>query len=116
MRIVKQVRATFGDALWADFVTHANARYTSTPSYVPSVALLSVALIGLNVNRLRYPIRSDELSFCTSLSTSLICSAPCGHGHLDLRVVHGEHLRISPFLPDAVKVHRPERVGVPMAG
>ena len=27
MRIVKQVRATFGDALWADFVTHANARY-----------------------------------------------------------------------------------------
>ena len=58
MRIVKQVRATFGDALWADFVTHANARYTSTPSYVPSVALLSVALIGLNVNRLRYPIRS----------------------------------------------------------
>ena len=33
-------------------------RATSTPSYVPSVALLSVALIGLNVNRLRYPIRS----------------------------------------------------------
>ena len=91
-------------------------RATSTPSYVPSVALLSDALIGLNVNRLRYPICSVALSFCTSLSTSLICSAPCGHGHLDLRVVHGEHLRISPFLPDAVKVHRPERVAVPMAG
>ena len=31
MRIVKQVRATLGDALclslWADFVTHTNARY-----------------------------------------------------------------------------------------
>ena len=39
MRLVKQVRATFGDALclratlgdalslWADFVTHTNARY-----------------------------------------------------------------------------------------
>jgi hypothetical protein len=31
MRIVKQVRATLGDALclslWADFVTHANACY-----------------------------------------------------------------------------------------
>jgi hypothetical protein len=30
------------------------------------------------------------------------------YGHLDLRVVHGEHLRISRFLPDAVKVHRPQ--------
>jgi len=41
--IVKQVRATLGDALslWADFITHANACYIvhATPSYGPSVAL-----------------------------------------------------------------------------
>ena len=110
MRIVKQVRATFGDALWADFVTHANARYIDTilrpfrrpdrltPRYVYATPIRSLA-------QLLY--KSEYISQC---------NAPCGHGHLDLRVVHGEQLRISLFLPDAVKVHRPERVGVPMAG
>jgi hypothetical protein len=50
MRIVKQVRATLGDALclslWADFVTHTNARYMDA-IIRPSVALFFVALIGL---------------------------------------------------------------------
>jgi hypothetical protein len=44
MRIVKQVRATLGDALclslWADFVTHTNARYMDAIIRTgPSVAL-----------------------------------------------------------------------------
>jgi hypothetical protein len=31
-RIAKQVRATLGDALWADFVSYAATRATRTPS------------------------------------------------------------------------------------
>jgi hypothetical protein len=51
MRLVKQLRATLGDAvsLWADFVTHANARYKDaiSPFRRPVFRRLTVALIGL---------------------------------------------------------------------
>jgi hypothetical protein len=58
------------------------------------------------------PIRSlAQLLYKSEYISQLQCAvrawAPNGH-HLDLRVVHGEHLRISRFLPDAVKVHRPQ--------
>ena len=47
--------------------------------------------------------------FQTSISQAILRPQRIVDGHL--RVIHGEHLRISRSMPDAVKVHRPERVG-----
>jgi hypothetical protein len=46
MRVVKQVRATFSDALWADFVTHANARYIDALTKLASLASVGTFSIG----------------------------------------------------------------------
>ena len=57
------------------------------------------------------PIRSlAQLLYKSEYISQLQCAvrARAPNGHLDLQVVHGEHLRISRFLPDADKVHRPQ--------
>jgi nucleoid DNA-binding protein len=51
MRVVKQVRATFSDALWADFVTHANARYIDALTKLASLASVGTFSVGVQAVR-----------------------------------------------------------------
>ena len=71
------------------------------------------------MNRLRYPIAHSlslaQLLYKSEYISQLQCAvrARAPNGHLDLRVVHGEHLRITRRRQSSSTT---ERVGVPMAG